>query len=68
MPLKLRLQEILDEKGLSQRKLASAIGIRAATVNRLCQDGVNTIHLDKLDLICEYLEIDVSELIIRVDE
>jgi len=68
MPVKVRLQEILDEKGVSQRKLAKEIGTRAATINRLCNEGVNTVYLDMLDKICEYLEIDIKELFIRVDE
>ncbi len=67
MPVKLRLKDILDEKGISQRKLALAIDVRPATINHLCKDDVNAVYLDTLDKICEYLKIELNELIIRVD-
>lgn len=67
MPVKLRLKDILDEKGISQRKLALAIDVRPATINHLCKDDVNAVYLDTLDKICEYLEIELSELMVRED-
>ncbi len=67
MPVKLRLKEILDEKGISQRKLALAIDVRPATINHLCKDDVNAVYLDTLDKICEYLKIELSELVVRED-
>ncbi len=68
MPVKLRLKDILDDKGISQRKLALAIGVRPATINHLCKDDVEAVYLDTLDKICDYLKVDINELIIRVDK
>ena len=67
MPVKLRLKNILDERGISQRKLALEIGVRPATINHLCKDSVEAVYLDTLDKICVYLKIELSELMIRVD-
>lgn len=64
MAIRLRLQEILDERGMSQRELAKKMNIRPNTVNHLCSNKVNAIYLDKIELLCNTLVIDISDLMI----
>jgi putative transcriptional regulator len=64
MTIKIRLQEILDERGLSQRELAKLMNVRPNTINHLCSNKVNAIYLEKLEQICNTLSIEVSELVI----
>lgn len=64
MAIRLRLQEILDERGLSQRELAKIMNVRPNTINHLCSHKVNAIYLEKLEQLCITLSIEVSELLV----
>ncbi len=63
MPIKVRLQEILDKKDMPQRELARLTGLRPSTINHLCSDRVDRVYLETLELICKKLEIRIDELI-----
>jgi len=67
MPVIICLNDILTQRGISQRKLALAIDVRPATINHLCKGDVTAIQLETIDKICEYLDIEPSDLIVRVD-
>ena len=64
MAIKLRLQEILNERGMSQRELAKQMNVRPNTINHLCSDKVNAIYLENIELICRTLSIQLSELLV----
>lgn len=63
MPIKVRLQEILDKRDMPQRELARLTGLRPSTINHLCSDRVDRVYLETLELICKKLEISIDELI-----
>lgn len=56
----------LGEKRLTQADLARMTGIRPATINELYHEIADRVSLEHLDLICEALDCDLSDLIIRV--
>lgn len=58
-----RLQELMDQKGLSQSALAKAIGIRQASVSGWLL-GKNIPGLDAAATIARYFKISVDELVI----
>lgn len=64
MKIKIRLREILEDRGMSQRELARLMGIRHPTINHLCSDQVDRVYIRTLEQICEVLQIDISELIV----
>jgi putative transcriptional regulator len=66
--IKIRLKEILKERGMSQRQLAIKMNIRAGTINHLCSDKVDRVYIKTLQEICEALNIQVHELIVQEDE
>lgn len=68
MKIKIRLREILEEKGISQRQLSLLMNIRPATINHLCSDNVDRVYIRTLEQICEALNIDISELIVSEKE
>ncbi|WP_025683443.1 helix-turn-helix domain-containing protein [Paenibacillus maysiensis] len=68
MPVRLRLREILEERGISQRELARRMNIRSSTVSHLCSDKVNAAYFDTLEQICKTLNIPLNELIVLEDE
>ncbi|MCY9593216.1 XRE family transcriptional regulator [Paenibacillus chitinolyticus] len=68
MIIKIRLREILAERGISQRQFALSMNMRLATVNHLCSDNVDRVYIRTLEQICEALQIDISELIVSQQE
>jgi putative transcriptional regulator len=67
LSVRLRLKEILDEKGISQRQLAIMMDIRPNTISHLCSDRINAVYFDTLDQLCKTLNVELHELIIRED-
>lgn len=59
----MKLREILEQKGISQRELARLTGLRASTVNHLCSEKVDRVYLETLELICKTLHIPIEQLI-----
>lgn len=57
----------LGERRMTQADLARATGIRPNTINELYHDLSDRVKLEHLDLICEALHCDLSELITRDD-
>ncbi|WP_019640494.1 helix-turn-helix domain-containing protein [Paenibacillus fonticola] len=68
MPIRLRLKEILKEKGMSQRELARLMNVRPNTISHLCSDKVNAAYFDTLEQICRTLNISLNELLVLEDD
>ena len=64
--IRVLLSARLGEKRLTQADLARMTGIRPATINELYHEIADRVILEHLDLICEALDCDLSDLIIRV--
>lgn len=61
-------EEILEERGMSQRELASRMNIRPSTVSHFCSDKVNAAYFDTLEQICKTLNISLHELLVMEDD
>ncbi|MNO77573.1 Helix-turn-helix domain protein [compost metagenome] len=68
MKIRIRLREILEERGISQRQFALSMDMRIATINHLCSDSVDRVYIRTLEQICEALDITVDQLIVSVEE
>ncbi|MDF9845539.1 MULTISPECIES: helix-turn-helix transcriptional regulator [unclassified Paenibacillus] len=68
MKLKIRLKDILDQRGMSQRQLARQMNLRPSTINHLCSDSVDRVYIRTLEAICEALDISIHELIVEDSE
>ena len=64
--IKILLFRKLGELRWSQAKLARKTGIRATTINEYYHELAERVNLEHLDLICEALDCDLSEIIIRI--
>ena len=64
--IRVLLSARLGEKRLTQADLARMTGIRPATINELYHEIADRVSLEHLDLICEALDCDQSDLIVRV--
>lgn len=64
--VKIILSAKLGELRLTQADLSRATGIRPSTINDLYHDIAERVNLEHLDLICEALDCDISDIIVRV--
>jgi len=65
MAIQVLLSTRLGEKRWTQADLARATDIRPSTIGELYNELAERINLDHLDLICEALDCDVSDIIVR---
>ena len=64
--IKILLSTRLGERKWTQADLARATGIRPNTINELYHEIEDRVSFEHLDLICEALDCDLDELIVRV--
>ena len=64
--IRILLSTKLGELRWSQADLARATGIRPSTINEYYHEIAERVNLEHLDLICEALGCELSEIIIRV--
>jgi len=63
--IRVKLADRLFEKRWSQAELCRRTGIRAETVNDLYHEMAERISFKNLDLICEALNCDITDILIR---
>lgn len=64
--IRILLSRKLGELRWTQADLARATGIRPSTINEYYHELAERINLEHLDLICEALDCDISEIIVKV--
>ena len=63
--IRILLSTRLGERRWTQADLARKTGIRPSTINDLYHEIAERVNSEHLDLICEALECDFSDIIIR---
>lgn len=63
--IRILLSTRLGERRWTQADLARATGIRPSTINDMYHEIAERVNLEHLDLICEALGCDLSDLIVR---
>ena len=66
--IRIHLSRLLGERRWTQADLSRKTGIRAATINELDNELAQRVNLEHLDLICEALDCDLSDLITREEQ
>ena len=64
--IKIMLSRKLGELRISQANLARRTGIRPTTINEMYHELCDRVNLEYLDLICEALNCDLEEILVRV--
>lgn len=64
--IRILLSTKLGELRWTQADLARITGIRPNTINEMYHELVDRVSLEQLDLICEALNCELNELIVRV--
>jgi putative transcriptional regulator len=65
--IKLRLNELLAERGLTPYWLWKETGIRWASIWQMNKGDTERLHIETLDRICEALQCQPGHLLIRVE-
>lgn len=65
--IKFRLNELLEERGQTIYWLWKQTGIRYATIWQMGKGEVVRLNLEALDGICEALECQPGDLLVRVE-
>lgn len=66
--IRIRLNELLEEKGRTAYWLAKQAGIRYATIWNLSKGDFDRLRAETLDRICEALDCQPGDLLVRVSE
>lgn len=64
--IKILLSSRLGDLRMTQADLARMTGIRPSTINELYHEITERVSLEHLDLICEALNCNLDELIVRI--
>ena len=65
--IKFRLNEVLEERGQTLYWLWKQTGVRWATVWQFGRGEIARLNVDALDRICEALECQPGDLLVRVE-
>ena len=66
--VKLRVKELLDEKEITQKKLAEMAGVRESTISDIVRGSRTVINFEHLGKIATALEISDIRKIIDLEE
>lgn len=62
--MRVKLKEIIEERGITQLKLSEMTGIRQAAISEIVNNRRDTINKGQIETICKALEItDFNEIL-----
>lgn len=68
MIIRLRIKEILEERGKSNYWLSQQLGMCYRNYHNIVTNKTSAIRFDTMERLCEILEISVAELFEEIDE
>lgn len=67
--IRLKLKEVLESRGITQKELSSITGINEATISSMCRDTGTSINKNRLAKIMDALGVkEISEIIEYIPE
>lgn len=63
LTMKITLNEVLDQKGISQNQMAKDTGISTSTLRNLNHNRTTRINFDILEKICTYLDCKIEDIL-----
>lgn len=66
--IRLRINEILKEREMSQKALCELSGLRPTTVSEMCRGVRTTVNLQHLETLIDTLEIEDFNQILKRDK
>ena len=68
MIIRLRIKEILEERGKSNYWLSPQLGMCYRNYHNIVTNKTSAIRFDTMERLCEILEIPVAELFEEIDD
>lgn len=68
MTIRLRIKEILDEKGKTNYWLSQRLGMCYRNYHNIVTNQTSSIRFDTMERLCEILEVPVSELFEQIND
>jgi putative transcriptional regulator len=68
MAVEVKLKEIRNVRGISQNELARRLEMSLANVQKIEYGKAKSIPLDTLDKLCQILQCEVGDLLVRVPD
>lgn len=68
MTIKLRIKEILEEKGKTNYWLSQQLGMCYRNYHNIVTNQTSAIRFDTLERLCEILDVPVGDLFEQIDE
>lgn len=63
MYVHIKLGELLDQRGISQRELSRETSIRLASINEMINNQTSRVSLNNLAKLCEYFNCEVGDIL-----
>lgn len=67
MIIRLRIKEILEEKGKSNYWLSQQLGMCYRNYHNIVTNQTSAIRFDTLERLCEILEVPVGDLFVQIE-
>ncbi len=68
MVVRVKLKELRDSRNISQNELARLMEMSLANIQKIEYNKAKSIPLDTLDKLCEILECEVGDLLVRIPD
>lgn len=66
--LKLRINELLEAKGISKNTICKELDIPRSNFNRYCRDEFQRLDANLICKLCHYFDCEIGELIVYEKE
>ncbi len=63
-----KLSRIMGDRRVNMHQMSRDTGIGRSTIHRLYHNQSKQIELDVLDKICEYLDCEITDVLVRVKD
>lgn len=67
MPVEIRLKQLREARNFSQFELAKRTGMSPQNIQKLEQGRAKGVQLDTLDKLCEALDCEIQEILVRTN-
>jgi putative transcriptional regulator len=57
MRLTVKVKKLMEEKGVSQKEIASITGLSPTTVSKVVRNQIDRIDRNTVEILCKYFEI-----------
>jgi putative transcriptional regulator len=63
MKLIIKLDQLLQERNMSQHELSRLTGIRQPSINEMCRNQTRRLPIENIEKICEVLNCEITDIL-----